>query len=528
MADPIILTIAEALVRIDHEAPIIVSDQGINFQKMTPNDISTLAANGAIGFSALSPFSWDWEMVTALLKTSISFNPNGGGGTLSETAAFISALTPGQIMTLGARGFRLLDAGSTGTIVFSVEQLRASANLNVMNDGIMDGVAVTLLDTSANINSLSPTELGRLKSQGVTLIDVTDGTSGGEISLTWEKVRELGQGVLDPSVKFATADKVSVTGAASQLARLSDTQLDYLSKIGVDFLHADDGPVTLNFFQASDLALAGPRYAPEDSVTVSGSIGDFSAGQLAALGTKGVDKLDAPEEAPNVVLTFAKAAAVAGSRMIFAADDTVTVADSGANLAKLTATQLARLATSGVDVLDSTTNAIALTSAQLAALGSIRIAAGDHVTVGWTGTAGSNSVTGSRYDDTIKGLAGNDTLKGGSGNDKIFGGAGRDVFVFDKAASTQSNKDQIMDWNRTDDTIQLENAVFTALKTTGTLGSGFFRLGAVAKDGNDHIGYNKATGDLWYDSNGNKAGGQVVFANIGKDKVITSSDFIVS
>jgi hypothetical protein len=36
----------------------------------------------------------------------------------------------------------------------------------------------------------------------------------------------------------------------------------------------------------------------------------------------------------------------------------------------------------------------------------------------------------------------------------------------------------------------------------------------------------KANGDVWYDTNGNKAGGQTIFANIGK-KAIGASDFIV-
>ncbi|WP_414471238.1 M10 family metallopeptidase C-terminal domain-containing protein [Microvirga sp. M2] len=529
MADPIVLTIAEALVRIDHQAPIIVSDQGINFQNLTTKDIGTLAANGAISFSAWSPFNWNWEKAAALLQTNISFNPNGGGGTLSETAAFISGMSVGQIIMLGSRGFKSLDAGSTGTIVFSVEQLRASANLNVIHQGITSGNTVALLDTRDNLGLLTPAEFAALKSQCVKLIDVKDG----EIGISFSRLRQL-----DPSIKFATDDKVSATGSSTELADLSDVQFAALRAQGVDFLDASN-PVTLSHHQAWSLTQFGLPYVADDKVTVLGAIGDFTAAELAALGAKGADVLDADQDndLDATVLTSAKAAAVAGTRMVFAADDTVTIADSGANLARLTAAQFAKLAAGGVDMLDSTTNSIALTSAQYAALGSIRFAAGDHVTIGWTGSAGANSVAGSRYDDTMKGLAGNDTLKGGSGNDTIYGGSGndtlyggsgQDVFVFDKAPSTQSNKDRIADWNRTDDTIQLENGVFTALKKTGALASGFFRLGAAAKDGDDHIGYNKATGDLWYDSNGSKAGGQVVFANIGKDKPITHNDFIVT
>ena len=61
----------------------------------------------------------------------------------------------------------------------------------------------------------------------------------------------------------------------------------------------------------------------------------------------------------------------------------------------------------------------------------------------------------------------------------------------------------------------------------GKLGKGSFVLGAKAKDKNDFVGYNKSTGDLWYDSNGSSKGGQVVFANIGRDKAIFHTDFVV-
>ncbi|WP_150117581.1 hypothetical protein [Microvirga vignae] len=59
------------------------------------------------------------------------------------------------------------------------------------------------------------------------------------------------------------------------------------------------------------------------------------------------------------------------------------------------------------------------------------------------------------------------------------------------------------------------------------LSSTSFKLGAAAADANDYIGYNSRTGDLWYDSNGNRAGGYVVFANIGANKAIAYNDFVV-
>jgi Ca2+-binding RTX toxin-like protein len=141
--------------------------------------------------------------------------------------------------------------------------------------------------------------------------------------------------------------------------------------------------------------------------------------------------------------------------------------------------------------------------------------------------AASISLTGNDLANVITGNAGRNTIKGGAGLDQLTGGAGQDSFVFDTKLSSKLNKDKILDWSYKDDTIQLENAIFKSLKQTGTLNKASFVMGAKAKDGNDFIGYNKATGDLWYDTNGDKAGGQVVFAHIGKGKTIFHSDFVV-
>ena len=134
---------------------------------------------------------------------------------------------------------------------------------------------------------------------------------------------------------------------------------------------------------------------------------------------------------------------------------------------------------------------------------------------------------GGAGNDRLVGGAGNDVLYGGAGNDLLSGGAGRDVFVFNTALNARTNKDRITDWDYRLDTIRLENAVFKALKKTGVLSSKHFKLGAAAGDADDFIGYNSQTGDLWYDPNGSKAGGQVVFANIGKNKQVFHTDFVV-
>jgi len=142
------------------------------------------------------------------------------------------------------------------------------------------------------------------------------------------------------------------------------------------------------------------------------------------------------------------------------------------------------------------------------------------------------NVQGSSHNDTLKGDANDNTLKGGAGNDVLDGkegfntltsGSGNDVFKF----TTMGHIDTISDYNVVNDTIQLENGVFTALKTTGTLGAGQFRIGTQAVDANDFIIYNKAAGELLYDADGNGAGAAIQVATIGVGLSMTNADIVV-
>jgi Ca2+-binding RTX toxin-like protein len=125
-----------------------------------------------------------------------------------------------------------------------------------------------------------------------------------------------------------------------------------------------------------------------------------------------------------------------------------------------------------------------------------------------TGSARGDELIGSDFNDRLFGGAGNDTVRGGlGGNDILAGGVGRDFlegdsgrdsFFFNVAAAT-SNIDHIGDFRPVDDTIRLENAIFTAL-ATGPLSPAFFKdIGVAARDGNDRVLYNSDNGRLFYD-----------------------------
>ncbi len=77
------------------------------------------------------------------------------------------------------------------------------------------------------------------------------------------------------------------------------------------------------------------------------------------------------------------------------------------------------------------------------------------------------------------------------------------------------------------DTIQLENSIFTSLTTTSTLPASQLRIGTKALDANDFIIYNKTAGTLLYDVDGNGLAPTIQIATIGSGLSFTDADIVV-
>lgn len=145
-----------------------------------------------------------------------------------------------------------------------------------------------------------------------------------------------------------------------------------------------------------------------------------------------------------------------------------------------------------------------------------------------TGNGGANTLSGLNGADTISGGNGADTLNGGVGHDTLTGGAAADKFLF-TGPIVAANSDTITDFSHAQhDKIQLENAVFTALGAgTGSLAAAKFFVGASAHDADDRIIYNSATGQLYYDSDGNGAHAKVLIATLTGHPTLVASDIAV-
>jgi Ca2+-binding RTX toxin-like protein len=144
-----------------------------------------------------------------------------------------------------------------------------------------------------------------------------------------------------------------------------------------------------------------------------------------------------------------------------------------------------------------------------------------------TGNLNNNTLRGGSQADILDGLAGNDQIFGGGGNDTLTGGAGRDIFVFDALLDPATNVDVITDFNVADDTIQIENSVFSALTATGTLAASAFALGVAATQATHRIVYDPLSGDLRYDADGAGGGAPVLFARLSPGLGINALDFVV-
>jgi len=140
------------------------------------------------------------------------------------------------------------------------------------------------------------------------------------------------------------------------------------------------------------------------------------------------------------------------------------------------------------------------------------------------GYDGNDSLYGNADQDILNGHAGNDNLFGGIGNDSLTGGIGQDNFIFN---SPNENVDYISDFKVTDDSIQVKASTFGGGLTAGTtITSSQFFIGSGANDTSDRFIYNKTSGSLFFDKDGNQGTAQIKIASLSPNLALTNLDII--
>lgn len=133
----------------------------------------------------------------------------------------------------------------------------------------------------------------------------------------------------------------------------------------------------------------------------------------------------------------------------------------------------------------------------------------------------ANSLAGRDGDDNIAGRSGDDFLIGAAGSDTLSGGAGNDSFVF---VTPAEGNDTITDFELGIDEITIVSDAFGGGLSAGSLSTTQFTIGSSATNSNQRFIFDDATGDLFFDRDGNGSQGQQLIANVGAGIGFSSSD----
>ncbi|MER8834720.1 calcium-binding protein [Mesorhizobium sp. M0909] len=180
------------------------------------------------------------------------------------------------------------------------------------------------------------------------------------------------------------------------------------------------------------------------------------------------------------------------------------------------------------NVGDRVTEAVGGGRDNIATTVSYALAAGSEVELlatRYPSAATTINLTGNEFNQAIQGNAGANVINGARGADILTGNGGNDAFVFNSVLGA-GNIDKITDFNKLQDKIQLDDAVFAGLKLGGLSSDAFF-AGAAAHDSSDHIIYNNSTGALSFDSDGIGGAAQIQFATLSPGLSLAAGSFLV-
>ena len=145
------------------------------------------------------------------------------------------------------------------------------------------------------------------------------------------------------------------------------------------------------------------------------------------------------------------------------------------------------------------------------------------------GDSGNNILRGYGGVDTLSGGSGIDNLGGGAGIDRLTGGAGNDRFVFQ---ALRECGDVITDFRNLagdNDDVRIAAAGFGGGLLVGALAASQFQTRAdnIAQDGDDRFIFRTTDQTLWFDANGNVAGGLTLVADLQTGATVTAGDILI-
>ena len=222
---------------------VTLSDTAANIATLTAAQIGGLKAIGVTAIAATNASVSLTSAQAVALETAGLSAPSGDTVTLSDTAANIDALTPTQVTGLNAIGVTRIIA--SGAVMLSVADAMA---LETAGLAISDP---TLSDTAVNIESLTATEILGLDAIGVTTIVVTNA------SVSFSVAQAIALETEGLKVSAPTGDFVTLSDTAANIQGLTAAQIGGLKAIGVTAIAATNASVSLSVAQTSAVTTAG-------------------------------------------------------------------------------------------------------------------------------------------------------------------------------------------------------------------------------------------------------------------------------
>jgi Ca2+-binding RTX toxin-like protein len=437
----------------------------------------------------------DLYLVTSNVQHSAAeINDSGASG--SDELRFAST-TAGQTLTVFAADIGL-ESVTIGTGTAAAAVITGTTALSINAAAAPNGLS---LSGNAGINTLTGTGFADILT-GNGGIDVLKGGNGADLYLVTSSA-EHGAAEINDNGASGSDELRFTSTTANQILTV------FAADIGLETVTIGTG-VAAAAVTTATTALGINAAAAPNALTLRGN-----AGINTLTGTGFVDTMDGGNGA-DIYLVTSNAQHSAAE-----INDSGTSGSDELRFASTTAGQIltvfaADLGLESVTIGTGTAAAAVITGTTALSINAAAAPNG----LSLRGNAGINTLTGTSFDDTIN---------GGSGNDTLIGGAGIDSFRFDSSLNAVTNVDRITDFSiAQNDGIQLENAVFTALATTGPLAATAFVIGLVATTANQRIMYNSANGFLSYDPDGNGLLGATQFATLTAGLALTSGSFSVT
>ena len=496
-------------------------------------------------------------VVTVAATDAVAGEPaNNGQYTLTRTGSTASALTVNIAMNGTATNGADYTAIPT-TVTFLAGSATAVVNLNVIDDTLVEGTETAILNVAAGAGYT----VGAAASATVNIADndlpaitvaATDAVAG--------EPANNGQYTLTRTGSTAGALTVNIamngtaTNGADYTTILTPVNFAAGSATAVVNLNVIDDTLVEGTETAILTVLAGTGYTVGAAASATVNIADNDGGTLPVVSLASNYSGVSENGKTNLVYNFTRSGATTNSLTVnFTLAGTATRGNDynayGGNFVSPTTgnivfapgqtTAQIEIVTTG-DTVKEANETIAFTLASgtgytIGTPGAVTTTIlNDDGVLNQQGTTGNDvieagttrNLSGRAGHDILIGSNASDMLVGAAGNDTITSGAGFDVIAYSLASEGQ---DTITDFNVFQDTLQVSAAGFGGGLIAGeSIAAAQFVLGTVATTASHRFIFNKPTGQLFFDVDGNGSSVQTLLATLTPNLNLTEDNIFAA